>query len=82
MIAQLADNIRTQRAANGNDGRLLSGLGNGGGIANGRLRGVVQNIVSGMVQNQPLNGNTNANAINVRYSNPDARSKARVPDAG
>lgn len=73
VIAQLADGIRAQRAANGNnDGRLLAG--NGGGIGNGRLRGVVQNIVGGMVQNQPVN----ANAINVRYSNPDARSKARA----
>lgn len=69
VIAQLADGIRAQRAANGNnDGRLLAGNGNG------RLRGVVQNIVGGMVQNQPVN----ANAINVRYSNPDARSKARA----
>jgi tetratricopeptide (TPR) repeat protein len=74
VIAQLADNIRTQRAASGNDGRLLSGLGNGGGIGNGRLRGVVQNIVGGMVQNQPVNANT----VNVRYSNPDSRSKARA----
>lgn len=71
VIAQLADSIRQQRTVAGNNGgRVLDG----NGIANGRLRGVVQNIVGGMVQNQPVNANT----VNVRYSNPDARSKARA----
>ncbi len=80
MIAQLADSIRNQRTAAGNNGgRVLDGNGqllNGrlANIGNGRLRGVVQNIVGGVVQNQQIN----ANAINVRYSNPDARSKARA----
>ncbi len=69
VIAQLADAVRTQRAA-GNQVQLL----NGNGIANGRLRGVVQNIAQGMIQNQPAAGN----AINVRYTNPDSRAKARA----
>lgn len=76
VISQLANSIRQQRTEAGtNGGRVLDGgLGNGNGIANGRLRGVVQNIVGGVVQNQQVN----ANAINVRYSNPDSRSKARA----
>ncbi|WP_254507612.1 tetratricopeptide repeat protein [Anatilimnocola floriformis] len=75
-IAQLADSIRNQRLANGaNGGRVLDGgiVGNTG-VANGRLRGVVQNIVGGVIQNQQVNANT----VTVRYANPDARSKARA----
>ena len=70
-IAQLADSIRNQRVASGaSGGRVLDGQ----GIANGRLRGVVQNIVGGVIQNQPVN----ANAVTVRYANTDSRSKARA----
>jgi tetratricopeptide (TPR) repeat protein len=80
VIAQVANVIR-ERRANNPDGRLLAGrifdgdgrLFNGNGIGNGRLQGVVQNIVGGRVQNEPANGVTN-----VRFSNPDARAKARA----
>jgi hypothetical protein len=65
MIAQLAEAIRNQRSASGGQGIT---------IGNGRLQGVVQNIVGGVIQNQPVNANT----ISVRASNPDARSKARA----
>jgi tetratricopeptide (TPR) repeat protein len=64
-IAQLAEALRNQRSASGGQGITLG---------NGRLRGVVQNIVGGVIQNQPVNANT----INVRTSNLDARSKARA----
>lgn len=86
VIAQVANVIRERRASDPNgkllggkifdgDGRLFDGrLAGGSGVGNGRLKGVVQNIVGGVVQNQQVN----ANAINVRYSNPDARSKARA----
>lgn len=82
LIAQVANVIR-ERRANDPNGRLLAGDGrlfNGNGIGNGRLKGVVQNIVGGVVQNQQLNaGNVpNSTVTNVRYSNPDARSKART----
>jgi tetratricopeptide (TPR) repeat protein len=75
IIAQVASVLR-ERRANNPDGRLLAGDGRLlGGIGNGRLRGVVQNIVGGVVQNQPLDQST---ITNVRFSNPDARSKARA----
>lgn len=88
VIAQVASVIRERRAADPN-GRLLAGnlfngdrrLFDGNGIGNGQLKGVLQNIVGGVVQNQPLNaGNVQntGNITNVRFSNPDARGKART----
>ena len=97
LIAQVANVLRERQASNPNgkllagkifdgDGRLFDGRVAGGtGVGNGRLKGVVHNIVGGVVQNQQLNpANVNPGVVpsapvtNVRYSNPDSRSKART----
>jgi tetratricopeptide (TPR) repeat protein len=76
VISQVANALQ-QRRANNPDGRLLQGrLFDGDGRlfnGDGRLRGVVQNLAQGVIRNEPLN-----NAINIRQSNSDSRSKARA----